>query len=189
MRLELHSMIWVADHRGHVTYICRQWQKMTGQEPAAALGVGWVDALDPDDRSLVVEGFAEACRRQVEFMLRFRLKRVDGSHVWVLGGSSPTFTPLTHDFVGFLGVLSQYDEEVHGLTAEAEIGTFKPGRARGEFAPISKLDIAADHLIAARAITVGCGGQVAEAIDHALHVLSEAFMVEHQGAKSPPSHH
>lgn len=182
-------MIWVADHRGHVTYIGAQWHKMTGQEPTAALGMGWVDALHSDDRSLVVEGFAEACRRQVEFMLRFRLQRLDGSHVWVLGGSSPTFTPLTGDFVGFLGVLSQYEEEVHGLTAKAEIGSFTPGRPVGEFAPLSKLDIAADYLIAARAITVEHGDEVADAIDNALHALGQALRREQAGMGSPSNAH
>ncbi|WP_437871396.1 PAS domain-containing protein [Methylorubrum extorquens] len=182
-------MIWVTDHRGHVTYICRQWQVMTGQEPSAALKMGWVNAIYPDDKSLVVEGFAEACRRQVEFMLRFRLQRTDGTHVWVLGGSSPTFTPLTHDFVGFLGVLSQYEDEVQNLTADAEIGTFKPGRPTGEFAPLSKLDIAADHLIAARAITLGYGDEVAAAIDHALHALSQALGSERSRTGSLDTSH
>ena len=179
-------MIWVTDQKGHVTYICRQWQSMTGQEPAAALGMGRVNALYPDDRSLVVESFAEACRRQVEFMLRFRLQRTDGTHVWVLGGSSPTFTPLTHDFVGFLGVLSQYENEAPNLIATAEIGSFTPGRATGDFAPLSKLDIAADHLIAARAITVEYGADVAAAIDHALHVLGQALNREQTGSPRTP---
>lgn len=182
-------MIWVTDHRGHVTYICRQWQSMTGQVPSAALGMGWVDALYPDDGSFVVESFAEACRRQVEFMLRFRLQRTDGTHVWVLGGSSPTFTPLTHDFVGFLGVLSQYEDEVENLTVKAEIGTFKPGRPTGEFAPLSKLDIAADYLIAARVLTVEHGGEVAEAIDHALYALGQALKREQRERGSPGKPH
>lgn len=177
-------MIWVADHKGHVTYIGAEWHKMTGQEPTAALGIGWVDAVHAEDRRLVVESFAEACRRQVEFMLRFRLQRTDGTHVWVLGGSSPTFTPLTRDFVGFLGVLSQYEKEVRGLAATAEIGSFTPGRPRGEFAPLSKLDIAADYLIAARAITLEYGGEVAGAIDSALHALAQALRREQAGAGS-----
>jgi hypothetical protein len=122
-------------------------------------------------------------------MLRFRLQRTDGTHVWVLGGSSPTFTPLTHDFVGFLGVLSQYEDEVHNLTADAEIGTFRPGRPTGEFAPLSKLDIAADHLIAARAITVGYGDEVAAAIDHSLHALGQALRSQRSGTGSRDTNH
>lgn len=168
-------MIWVTNHIGSLAYICQQWQDLTGQETAKALGTGWIEALHPDDRTAVVEGFIEACQRQVEFMLRFRTRRADGTHTWVLSAASPSFTPLTRDFVGFLGVLSRYEDDAPNLTAKAEIGTFKPRLPTAEFAPSTKLDIAADHLIAARAITVEYGGDVAEAIDQALHVLGQVL--------------
>jgi hypothetical protein len=151
--------------------------------------MGWVDALHPDDRTPIVEGFAEACRRQVEFMLRFRLQRSDGTLVWVLGAASPSFTPLTHDFVGFLGIVSRYEDEAHNLTAKIEIGTLRPGRATGEFAALSKLDIAADHLIAARALTVEYGNEVAAAIDHALYTLGQALRGVRSEKGSPETHH
>lgn len=168
-------MIWVTDHRGSLAYICREWHDLTGQEPSQALGTGWIEAVHPEDRAAVAGGFAEACRRQVEFMLRYRLRRANGTYVWVLDAASPSFTPLTHDFVGFLGLVSRYEDDVENLTAAVEIGTFRPGRATVEFASLSKLDIAADYLIAARAITVDYGGEVAAAIDHALHTVGQAL--------------
>ena len=131
----------------------------------------------------------EASQRQTDFMARFRLRRKDGSNVWVLSAASPSFTPLTHDFVGFLGVLSQYEDDEQNLTATAEIGTFKPGQAQGEFAPRNKLDIAADHLIAARAVTVEYGDEVAVAIDNALYALGQALRREKRGTGSPGTHH
>lgn len=101
----------------------------------------------------------------------------------------PSFTPLTHDFVGFLGVVSQYEDETQNLSARIEIGTFKPGQATGEFAALSKLDIAADYLIAARALTVEYGGAVAEAIDNALYALGQALRCEQAGTESPNTQH
>ncbi|MFF8803191.1 MULTISPECIES: PAS domain-containing protein [unclassified Methylobacterium] len=183
-------MIWVTDHRGHCTYLCQEWHDLTGQQPSEALGTGWFEAVHPEDKTEIANGFTEACRRQVEFMLRYRLRRADGTYVWVLDAASPSFTPLTHDFVGFLGVISRYeDDEVQGLTAKAEVGTFMPGRATAEFAPLSKLDIAADHLIAARAMTVEYGGEVAEAIDNALYVLGQALRREQAETGSPSKPH
>lgn len=187
--MEIGLMIWVSGRDGHLAYICQQWHDLTGQKTGAALGTGWVDALHPDDRVTVVAGFAEACRSRVEFMLRFRLQRADGAHVWVLSAASPSFTPLTHDFVGFLGVLSQYEDDEQNLTATAEIGTFKPGQAQGEFAPRNKLDIAADHLIAARAVTVEYGDEVAATIDNALYALGQALRREKRGTGPPGTHH
>jgi hypothetical protein len=122
-------------------------------------------------------------------MLLFRLQRTDGSHVWVLGGASPSFTPLTEEFVGYLGVLSEYGDDAQGLSAKADVGTFKPGRPSGDFAPVSKLDIAADYLIAARAITVGYGVEVAEAIDDALHALGQALQREKPSVRPPDEYH
>ncbi|WP_286159038.1 PAS domain-containing protein [Methylobacterium sp. Leaf456] len=182
-------MIWVTDHQGNLTYVGQQWHHLTGQETSAALGSGWHDSLYPDDRALVIDSFAEACRHQTEFMLLFRLQRTDGSHIWVLGGASPSFTPLTEDFVGFLGVLSEYGEDAQGLTAKADVGTFKPGRPTGDFAPLSKLDIAADYLIAARAVTVEYGAEVANAIDDALHALGQALQREQNSVRPPGEYH
>lgn len=182
-------MIWVTDHQGSLTYVGQQWHHLTGQETDAALGSGWHDALYPDDKALVINSFAEACQHQTQFMLLFRLQRTDGSHVWVLGGASPSFTPLTEDFVGYLGVLSEYGEDAQGLTAKADVGTFKPGRPTGDFAPVSKLDIAADYLIAARAVTVEYGPEVADALDAALYALGQALQRERQAKHSPDGIH
>jgi PAS domain S-box-containing protein len=169
-------MIWVTDHKGHCSYLCQEWYDLTGQKPAEAIGTGWTEAVHPDDRSAIVNGFKEACRRQVEFMLRYRLRRANGTYIWVLDAASPSFTPLTHDFVGFLGIVSRYeDDETQGLTAKAEIGTFKPGRAQDEFAP---------RTIAARALTVEYGGEVAAAIDDVLYALGRALRREQLGKES-----
>ncbi len=103
------SLIWVSDHKGQLNHVGDQWYHLTGQEPDKALGMGWIDALHPDDRDLIVNCFGEACAQQVAFVVRFRLLRPNGTHIWVLGGSSPSFLPLTRDFIGFLGVLSEYE--------------------------------------------------------------------------------
>lgn len=182
-------MIWVTDHKGRCAYACQEWYVLTGQKPEEALGTGWVEAVHPEDRGTVAGGFAEACQRQVEFMLRYRLRRPDGTYVWVLDAASPSFTPLTHDFVGFLGTVSRYEDDVQGLTAKVEIGTFKPGRTTAEFAARSKLDIAADHLIAARAVTVEYGSEVAATIDHALYALAQALKLDRSEKGSRDLHH
>ncbi|BAU92454.1 PAS domain-containing protein [Methylorubrum populi] len=183
-------MIWVTDHKGNCTYLSPEWYDLTGQKLDEALGAGWTEAIHPDDRVAIVDGFAQACARQVEFMLRYRLRRGDGSYIWILDAASPSFTPLTHEFVGFLGLISRYkDDEAQDLTAKAEIGTFRPGRAQGEFAPRNKLDIAADYLIAARAVTVEYGDEVAAAIDNALYALAQALRRDRSEKGSADTHH
>ncbi|WP_437871425.1 PAS domain-containing protein [Methylorubrum extorquens] len=183
-------MIWVTDRSGSCTYLSQEWYDLTGQNLDEATGSGWTEAIHPDDRAAIVSGFAQACARQVEFMLRYRLRRADGTYIWVLDAASPSFTPLTHDFVGFLGLISRYeDDRTQDLTAKAEIGTFRPGQAQGEFAPRNKLDLAADHLIAVRALTVEYGDKVAAAIDHTLYALGQALKRDRSETGSPDTHH
>lgn len=174
-------MIWITDHKGLLAYICEDWHRLTGQRPDAALGAGWLDAVHPEDRGLVAKSFAEACRHRAEFMLRYRLRRGDGSYVWVIDAATPSFTPLSHEFIGYLGLVSCYDESTQDLKAKAEIGSFKPGRALAEFKPVSKLDLVADHLIMAKAAAVGCPPGVTKAIDDALHAAARALV---EGARS-----
>ncbi|MFF8803031.1 MULTISPECIES: PAS domain-containing protein [unclassified Methylobacterium] len=182
-------MIWVSDEKGQLLYVHSGWQVLTGQSPAETLGNGWIAVVHPDDRDLIVGGFAEACRRRIEFLLRYRIRRSDGSYAWILGAASPSFTPLTHDFLGFLGLVSQYEDGVPNLTAKVEIGSLKPGQEPEGAAPQSKLDIAADHLIAARAVTEGCGEEVAASIDRALRAVGQALSRARTETESPNRFH
>lgn len=174
-------MIWVTDHNGQCTYLCEEWYALTGQTPDEALGGGWTDAVHPEDRALITAGFAEACRLRSEFMLRYRLRKATGAYIWVLDAASPSLTPMTREFIGFLGLVSRYDDAPPDMTAKAEVGAFKPGKAMAEFGPISPLDIVADHLIMAKAVSVGCAQEVTAAIDLALHEAAQALITEQPG--------
>lgn len=182
-------MIWVKDQRCRLTYICEDWYRITGQELDESLGFGWLAAIHPDDRPLIEHSVKEACRHRVEFMMRFRIRRQNGSYVWIIDAATPSFAPLTHDFIGYLGLISQYQDDTQDLTAKAEVGAFKPGRAAAEFGPVSKLDIIADHLIMAKAASVGCAPEVMTAIDGALHAAGRALVVEMQRNTQPESLH
>lgn len=182
-------MIWVTDHRCQLTYICSDWHRITGQDPNDCLGSGWLSALHPDDRHLIENSLTEACRHRAAFMLRFRIRRSNGSYVWMLDAATPSFAPLTHDFIGYLGLMSRYEDETQDLTAKAEVGSFAPGRAAAEFGPVSKLDIIADHLIMAKAASVGCAPEVMTAIDSALHAAGRALVAEMQRNRQRGSIH
>jgi PAS domain S-box-containing protein len=162
-------MLWVADQDGTCTYVSEEWRAFTGQTLGEALGNGWAAAVHPDDRTVVVMGFLEACRCQTEFILHYRLRRHDGLYVWALDAASPSFTPLTHDFLGFLGTVSCYDDPDIQLTAKVELGSFEPGQASLGASSPTKLDIIADYLIHAKILSEHHAPAVADAIELALH--------------------
>lgn len=45
----------VTDDRGHATTVGVTWSALTGQRPCAALGQGWLDAIEPVDRHSLLE--------------------------------------------------------------------------------------------------------------------------------------
>lgn len=74
------QIVWTHSPEGHFTEDQPQWRAFTGQTPEEILGLGWFDAVHPDDRQhaqekwkLIVEGHAEP---EVEY----RLRRHDGEY-------------------------------------------------------------------------------------------------------------
>lgn len=47
--------MWRANGGGFVTWSNGAWRQATGQDQTAAHGAGWLDAIDPSDRTLVAE--------------------------------------------------------------------------------------------------------------------------------------
>lgn len=161
-------MIWTTDAVGQATYLCPEWYAFTGQVPAAALGRGWTEAVHPDERSLMGDAFLKACKLECEFVLQYRLRRHDGLFVWVTDAAAPSRLPGGGLFLGYLGMVRQIEAPMNGLVARAELQTFRAAPATGEFAPVSKLDRVADHLLMVRAAAIGAADEMLPAIDSLL---------------------
>jgi PAS domain S-box-containing protein len=159
-------MIWMSDARGHTTYMCAEWYAFTGQQPPAALGSGWVSAIHPEDQLLMEEVFQQACETRCQFALQYRLRRHDGTYVWVTDSAAPSWAPGQEAFLGFLGQISPSTER-QGQIAKAELHAFEATTPIGEFAAATTLDAIADHVLMARALAV------ASAADHLLAPIDE----------------
>ncbi len=82
-------MIWMSDAHGHTTYMCAEWYAFTGLKVPAALGSGWASAIHPEDQLLMQEVFQQACETRCQFALQYRLRRHDGTYVWVTDSAAP----------------------------------------------------------------------------------------------------
>ena len=174
-RPEETPMIWTTDAAGQTTYICQEWYAFTGQEPPAALGDGWADAIHPDERAIMSDAFLKACQLQCEFVLHYRLRRYDGVYVWVADAAAPSRRPGCGTFLGYLGMIRSLEPAHGGLVARAELETFRTEPATGHFAPVSKLDIIADHLLMVRAAAIGAADEMLPAIDNLLFDVARQF--------------
>ncbi|MCJ2067571.1 PAS domain-containing protein [Methylobacterium sp. J-030] len=161
-------MIWTTDALGQTTYMCQEWYAFTGQEPPAALGGGWAKVIHPDEREMMEDAFLKACSLQSEFVLHYRLRRHDGTYVWVSDSAAPSRLPGCGTFIGYLGMIRSLEPAQIGLIARAELQKFRAAPAVGEFAPMSKLDVLADHLLMARATALGVADELLPVIDSLL---------------------
>lgn len=160
-------MIWAAERDRYVTYICEDWSAVTGQPPSEALGLGWLQAVHPEERDMMRSAFLQAFEHRCSFTLRYRLRRYAGDHVWVTGAAAPSFAPEGATFIGFLGIVSRLGSG-QDQVADAELRHYRAVQPTGEFAPMSKLDLLADHLLMARSSAVDAAEWLLPKIDDAL---------------------
>ena len=116
------------------------------------------------------EIFQQACETRCQFALQYRLRRHDGTYVWVTDSAAPSWVPGRKAFLGFLGQISRIPER-HGLVAKAELHAFEATTPVGEFAAVTTLDAIADHVLMARALAI------ASAADHLLAPIDELLTI------------
>ena len=172
-RLGESPMIWTTDATGQATYLCPEWYAFTGQAPSGGLGSGWTEAIHPEERELMGGAFREACKLECEFVLQYRLRRHDGTYVWVTDAAAPSHLPGKGLFLGFLGMVNPLEAPTRGLVARAELQTFYAPPTTGEFAPVSKLDMVADHLLMARAAAIGATDDLVPMFDALLFKIGQ----------------
>ena len=95
-------VLWTTDATGACTYLNGAWYAYTGQSEAEAMGLGWLDAVHPEDRPDAerVSLGANAARRP--FRHEYRLRRADGVYRWAVDVARPRFGP-DGGFLGFVG--------------------------------------------------------------------------------------
>jgi PAS domain S-box-containing protein len=95
-------MVWVTDKDAQCTYLSRHWYEFTGQRKEEALGLGWLEAVHPDDRGWSGERFLSANEKQEPFQFEYRLRNRDGEYRWAIDAASPRFGS-DGEFLGYVG--------------------------------------------------------------------------------------
>lgn len=103
-------LVWVTDTAGMCTFLSRSWYDFTGQTEETGLGIGWLDALHPDDVARTLEICDAAKSAQKELRVEYRLRRKDGEFRWIFDAASPRFSE-TGEFLGYIGSLIDVTEE------------------------------------------------------------------------------
>ncbi|TGD82912.1 PAS domain-containing protein [Hymenobacter wooponensis] len=104
------AMLWVNNPEGQCVYLNQQWYSYTGQTEAEALGVGWLNAVHPDEAGIASASFLDANARHIPFHCFYRLRRHDGTYRWVSDSGTPRFDNAG-EFEGFVGTVIDVHEQ------------------------------------------------------------------------------
>ena len=113
------AMLWITDPDGMCTYISRGWLEFTGQRLSEALGLGWAEAIHPDDRTTAAEAFLRANQAREPFELDYRVRRADGEYRWTIDAGRPRFD-ADGDFLGHIGSVIDITDRKHAEQAKDE---------------------------------------------------------------------
>ncbi len=76
------SASWEMDAGGRAVAESASWRAYTGQSPAQSLGLGWLDAIHPDDRAGAEVQWRAAVAAEREVSAEIRLRTLDGLWRW-----------------------------------------------------------------------------------------------------------
>ncbi|MEA5572696.1 PAS domain S-box protein [Calothrix sp. UHCC 0171] len=100
------AIFWL-DASGNCTYVNDCWGEMTGRPTAAAMGMGWLDTVHPDDRQqtiLVWNQLFDNQQPEQPYRLEARILRPDHSILWFYCLMLPE-TDSTGSLIGYVGSL------------------------------------------------------------------------------------
>ncbi|MEG4505895.1 PAS domain-containing protein [Microcoleus sp. F6_B4] len=95
-------MVWVTNSTGYCSFLSETWYDFTGQTEEIGLGLGWVNALHPEDREYAKNAFLTANERQEPFRVEYRIRRKDGGYSWAIDAAAPRFSK-SGQFEGYIG--------------------------------------------------------------------------------------
>ena len=76
------QLVFIGHFDGHRTWPSPQWIKFTGLSSDASLGLGWLDAVHPDDRDATLHAWTEA-ERSGEYYAEHRIREeATGGYRW-----------------------------------------------------------------------------------------------------------
>jgi PAS domain S-box-containing protein len=97
--------IWSTGPKGSASYASRGWRKLTGNDPATALNMDWIDFIPSDDLDLMIETIRVSVSQRSPVACEHRLRCADGTYIWMRGCGTPRFR--NGKYIGHIGASFQ----------------------------------------------------------------------------------
>jgi PAS domain S-box-containing protein len=103
-------VIFQCDVTGNCIYVNDRWSQMTGRPTQAALGIGWIEVVHPQDRDRLVQQWSQAFGQSQEpYRNEGRMVHVDGSIIWFYIQAVPETDSQGH-IIGYIGTLTDISD-------------------------------------------------------------------------------
>jgi PAS domain S-box-containing protein len=79
----LPQLIWSTRGDGHCDFLSPQWAEFTGTPPEQHYGIGWQEAIHPEDRDAAALAWSQAVNGGLPYDVNYRLRRQDGVWRWM----------------------------------------------------------------------------------------------------------
>ncbi|WP_289024372.1 PAS domain S-box protein [uncultured Salegentibacter sp.] len=129
------AIVWISDTKGQTVYLNKNWYSYTGQDKETSEGLGWLEAIHPEDREQTKLSFLEGHEQKKGYSIGFRLRNKKGEYRWVLDKASPKFDS-NGNYEGMIGTVIDVHEEknkedlvrekyhrLQGIVKEATVAT------------------------------------------------------------------
>ena len=96
--------IFRTDAEGYTTYVNPKWIELSGLSFEKALGNGWLSAVHPEERKIILGNW----NNNKAPIAEYRFLKPDGSIVWVIGNAVPEYKD--NRIAGFIGTITDITE-------------------------------------------------------------------------------
>lgn len=104
------QLVWTADHPGgRWDYVNQRWTSLTGAPAREAFDSGWLEFIDPEDRSRVADAWRSAVERGTAVELECRIRAADQTPRWQLMRAVPLMQDVLP--VKWLGTFTDVDDQ------------------------------------------------------------------------------
>ncbi len=112
--------VWLSGTDGACSYVNRTWLNLTGRPIERECGVGWLEALHPDDRERCMGAYLRAFGAREAFSIECRIRRYDGEYRWLINKGIPLYD-LDTTFLGYLGGAIDFTDQRNAERALREL--------------------------------------------------------------------
>ncbi|MBN3923401.1 PAS domain S-box protein [Nostoc sp. NMS4] len=103
------ACIFHTDVDGNVLYFNQRWSEITGCSLEDSLGIGWANAVHPDDREQLLLAWNQATAAKSTYKYEHRFLHDDSTVVWVICHALPEFRD-DGELKGYIGTITDITE-------------------------------------------------------------------------------